>query len=441
MKSLTTLIEGAEITPEHLAKNPPKFIPPEHHELWSHLVLKKQHRTYGSAVAHFKHHTKKWGYALTLLTMSVIDEYDPLNEEYDGHLDNIHKVLDDHAKKHNYKHFVPRIMKSGFGGYHVEVDHLNKDGSFNSTSILTKSDDPNEFLKHCGYKESNDDDSAEDAEGKDGDNDGESSAEIGNSEDKGFDNKFKKRYNGRAFGHALRVHRSKEEESMSSVIERARQILGIESKQTEEESDSISEVKLPSVHGFKIGQVVKINTQHPSYDSFGMRAYGSSNYKHRKKLGLDTTKGGYKRAHGRVQLGVVIDHDRDKPDHIQVAVHRHKYGGGQNFSQAVHKDALSAVRESDIKNESDDAYEVQNNPARVAEIARKHGYKAEKSTAHFHIYTHPDGHVLVHNLHNYSTDLHGKHSGSSMPANWNLDRALASHKEDHERTESYYKKK
>jgi hypothetical protein len=50
MKSLTTLIEGAEITPEHLAKNPPKFIPPEHHELWSHLVLKKQHRTYGSAV-------------------------------------------------------------------------------------------------------------------------------------------------------------------------------------------------------------------------------------------------------------------------------------------------------------------------------------------------------------------------------------------------------
>jgi hypothetical protein len=190
--------------------------------------------------------------------------------------------------------------------------------------------------------------------------------------------------------------------------------------------------------------VVKINPNHPSYDNFSNRTYGSDNYRHRKKLGLKTGFGASKadKAQSRVQLGVVIGNsgDPDKPNHLQVAIHRHSYGG-QNFSQAVHKDALSAVRESDIKNESDDAYEVQNTPARVAEIARKHGYKAEKSTAHFHIYTHPDGHVLVHNLHNYSTDLHGKHSGSSMPANWNLDRALASHKEDHERTESYYKKK
>jgi len=154
MKSLTTLIEGAEITPEHLAKNPPKFIPPEHHELWSHLVLKKQHRTYGSAVSHFKHHTKKWGYALTLLTMSVIDEYDPLIEDSDEESD------------------------------------------------------------------------ASEGE-KDGDNDGKSSAEV---EGTGFNNKFNKRFTSRAFGHALRAHRrlDNKEESMSNVIDRAKQVLGLD---------------------------------------------------------------------------------------------------------------------------------------------------------------------------------------------------------------------
>lgn len=160
MKSLTTLIEGAEITPEHLAKNPPKFIDKAHHELWSHLVLKKQHRTYGAAVSHFKHHTKKWGYALTLLTMSMIDKYDPLNE--------------------------------------------------------SKSDGESD---------------ASEGE-KDGDNDGKSSAEV---DDTGFDNKFTKRYNTRAFGHALRTHRQvdKEEESMSNVIQRAKRILGLSDGMTE----------------------------------------------------------------------------------------------------------------------------------------------------------------------------------------------------------------
>lgn len=265
MKSLTTLIEGAEITPEHLAKNPPKFIPPEHHELWSHLVLKKQHRTYGSAVAHFKHHTKKWGYALTLLTMSVIDEYDPLNENWvdgywkgstkdgypssyfnaDGHMSypwqkDIPKPRINHIDtilSYGYKRVDDSFskFKHPVTGYTLERGHGNEyhHNALGRVDSVHIDNLDSHLSKFHSKNESNDDDSAEDAEGKDGDNDGESSAEIGNSEDKGFDNKFNKRYKGRAFGHALRVHRSKEEESMSSVIERAKQILGLSNGMSE----------------------------------------------------------------------------------------------------------------------------------------------------------------------------------------------------------------
>jgi hypothetical protein len=346
--------------------------------------------------------------------MSVIDEYKPLNEMPEGDSDYEKNMIKHHAETHGYRSDDNGATYHHRDGHYIEPNHPNgivhvigtTSGRHDAghTYTLKSHEELRDHLMDTHgprFGESNDDDSAEDAEGKDGDNDGESSAEIGNSEDKGFDNKFNKRYKGRAFGHALRVHRSKEEESMSSVINRARQILGIESKHTEKESDSISEVKLPSVHGFKIGQVVKINPNHPSYDSFSNRTYGSSNYRHRKKLGLPTEFGASKagRAQARVQLGVVVGKD-DKDDHLQVAIHRHSYGG-QNYSQRVHKDALSAVRESEFEVKESD--EVEFEPGTPGHRIMAKGWKHVGSYNGTHHFIKGDQHFSYNHYNNHYT--------------------------------------
>ena len=87
------------------------------------------------------------------------------------------------------------------------------------------------------------------------------------------------------------------------------------------------------LHGYKIGQVVKINTKHPSYDQF-WNPYGKS-----ARTTKDTTK--WNRAHQHAQLGVVLGKEGD--NHLQVAIHRHGFSG-QNTSQKVHKDALSPIK-------------------------------------------------------------------------------------------------
>jgi hypothetical protein len=172
--------------------------------------------------------------------MSVIDEYKPLNEMPEGDSDYEKNMIKHHAETHGYRSDDNGATYHHRDGHYIEPNHPNgivhvigtTSGRHDAghTYTLKSHEELRDHLMDTHgprFGESNDDDSAEDAEGKDGDNDGESSAEIGNSEDKGFDNNFKKRYKGRAFGHALRVHRSKEEESMSSVIERAKQILGL----------------------------------------------------------------------------------------------------------------------------------------------------------------------------------------------------------------------
>jgi hypothetical protein len=200
--------------------------------------------------------------------MSVIDEYDPLNESYidslrnllagHGYVQNSTKL--DHPEVEFYKH--PKHDHEVM--LHTPTSNWSFTAGYNQGSLDDGGSDFDSLESHLhkvhSKKESNDDDSAEDAEGKDGDNDGESSAEIGNSEDKGFDNKFNKRYKGRAFGHALRVHRSKEEESMSSVIERAKQILGLSNGMSEAFS------KMP---GGGIHLPVNVSAHHHTTDMYG----------------------------------------------------------------------------------------------------------------------------------------------------------------------------
>lgn len=254
----STFIEN-EVDTETLAKTPPKHIPASQHDIWASIVRKGNHTSYGGAMAHFKRHVFKHGtnFAHAMANESI----DQIN--------HIHKVLDDHAKLSGYKKFVPRIMKNGFSGHHVEVDHLNSNGEVNSTSVLTQSDDPHKFLKHAGYKESGGGGSA--------------------VEDIDFD------------------------------------------------SINLAEA-LPTFHGYKLGQLVKINTRHPTYSN--TLTYGSART---NRSGKENFLDRNQKAQQHNQLGIIVGRD-SKDDHLQVAIHRHNYGPGQNFSQAIHKDALSAIK-------------------------------------------------------------------------------------------------
>jgi hypothetical protein len=125
-------------------------------------------------------------------------------------------------------------------------------------------------------------------------------------------------------------------ESIIELIERAKRLL------------RINEINLPSFHGFKVGDLVKINTQHPSISDFTHKSFNQTSYKHHNKVMAQLGKEPKhswdrgKLAQGRVQLGVVLGKD-EKSDHLQVAFHQHGSGAHQNMSQAVHKDALTKI--------------------------------------------------------------------------------------------------
>jgi hypothetical protein len=95
----------SETDTETLAQKPPKFIRPEHHEIWAHVVRKNKHTNYGGAVNHFKRHLQKHGeVAASMMTREGYQRwYANLSEDAKG----MHDLLKKHGFEHGYYHGGP----------------------------------------------------------------------------------------------------------------------------------------------------------------------------------------------------------------------------------------------------------------------------------------------------------------------------------------------